>query len=367
MSQRLTRNSIRAGIIDNNFTFLDNSGNSNPKTRPPTHPPTPADMSTHFGSAHLDPIDDDTPASNSHEAEATAFAEAIGKVLKTNSSSKAKLREPDPFDGSDSRKLLTFILQSILNFRDLKDLFEDDTDKVNYVLSFLKGTALDCFKSAILDPVEPAWLSDFDLFLEELEANFGTYDPVGEAEAKLEGLQMHDSHQAMKYFIKFQQLAACVQWGDAALRHQAYNGLAKCIKDDMVHHEKPNTLVGLHKLVQAIDARYWERKGELSHETRGSSNSKQENNNSGSTQGKGSSSEQKKSTTPDLSSKLGKDGKLTPQERQRRLDNKLCLFCGTAGHIAKDCPKSSLASAKARASKSEQDKSTSSGTDSKKD
>jgi len=61
-----------------------------------------------------------------------------------------------------------------------QDLFEDDTDKVNYVLSFLKGTALDCFESAILDPVEPAWLSDFDLFLEELEANFGTYDPIGE-------------------------------------------------------------------------------------------------------------------------------------------------------------------------------------------
>jgi len=37
------------------------------------------------------------------------------------------------------------------------------------------------------------WLSDFDLFLEELEANFGTYDPVGEAEAELEGLRMHKS------------------------------------------------------------------------------------------------------------------------------------------------------------------------------
>jgi len=81
--------------------------------------------------------------------------------------------------------------------------------------------------------------------------------------------------------------------------------------------------------------------------SKGSSNSKQKNNNSSSTQGKGSTSGQKKSTTPDLSSKLGKDGKLTPQEHQRHLDNKLCLFCGTAGHIAKDCPKSSSTSAKA--------------------
>src|SRR5882724_10093438 len=50
--------------------------------------------------------------------------------------------------------------------------------------------------------------SDFNLFIEELKANFRTYNPVGEAEAKLEGLCMHESHQAMKYFIKFQQLAA---------------------------------------------------------------------------------------------------------------------------------------------------------------
>jgi len=215
-------------------------------------------MSTHFGSAHINLTDDDTPASNSHEAEATAFAEAISKVLKSNNSSKAKLQEPDPFDGSNSRKLRTFILQCKLNFRDRKDLFKDDTGKVNYVLSFLKGTALDCFESAVLDPVEPPWLLDFNLFLEELEANFGTYDPVSEAEAKLEGLRMHKSHQVMKYFIKFQQLATCIQWGNAALCCQAYNGLAKHIKDDMVHHDKLNTLAGLRKLIQVIDARYWE-------------------------------------------------------------------------------------------------------------
>src|SRR5882724_9592533 len=63
MSQHITHNSIRAGTVDDNFTFLDNSGNSNPITQPSTHPPTPANMSTHLGSAHIDPADNDTPAS----------------------------------------------------------------------------------------------------------------------------------------------------------------------------------------------------------------------------------------------------------------------------------------------------------------
>ena len=207
----------------------------------------------------------------------------------------------------------------------LQRYVQDDTNKVNYVLSYLKGTALDCFESAVLDPIKPQWLLDFDLFVKELKANFRTYNPVGEAEAKLKGLHMHKSHQATKYFIKFQQLATHVQWGNAALHWQAYNRLTKCIKDNMVHHNKLATLAGLWKLIQAIDRQYWEWKGELSCETqasgssgnkckhksdsnksdnksgKGSSNSKQKNNNSSSTQGKGSSSEQKKSTTPNLS------------------------------------------------------------------
>jgi len=96
------------------------------------------------------------------------------------------------------------------------------------------------------------------LFIKELETNSRTYNPVGEADAKPKGLHMQDNHQATKYFIKFQHLAACIQWGKAPLCRQAYNGLTKCIKDDMVHHEKPNSLSGLQKLVQAIDAQYWE-------------------------------------------------------------------------------------------------------------
>ena len=52
---------------------------------------------------------------------------------------------------------------------------------------------------------------------------------------------------------------------------------------------------------------------------------------------------------PDLTRKLGKDGKLTPQERQRHMDNSLCLFCGKMGHIAKECPKSTTITAQARA------------------
>ena len=181
---------------------------------------------------------------------------AIDAIIKSNILSKVKLRNPDAFDRSNPRKLQTFLLQCKLNFCNRQDHFQDDSVKVSYVLSFLKGTVLECFEPRLLADNEPAWLSNFGLFVQELESNFGTYNPVGEAEAELEALRMQENHQATKYFIKFTQLAARVQWGEAALLQQAYNGLTKRIKDDMVHHEKLTTLANLRKLVQAIDSCY---------------------------------------------------------------------------------------------------------------
>ena len=120
----------------------------------------------------------------------------------------------------------------------------------------------------------------------------------------------------------------------------------------MVHHNWPVTLQDLHKLVQTIDHRYWEWKAEVTRKANPMSRVDPRNNpktgkNPEATP-KGKSPENPK-PVPDFVGKLGKDGKLTPQERQRRMDNSLCLFCGKTGHIAKECPKSSAIAARARA------------------
>ena len=60
--------------------------------------------------------------------------------------------------------------------------------------------------------------------------------------------------------MEFNRLASHIQWDDHALLWQAYKGLAHHIKNEMVHHDQPITLLDLCKLVQAIDYHYWERK-----------------------------------------------------------------------------------------------------------
>ena len=95
----------------------------------------------------------------------TKLAKAIDAVVKSNLLDKVKLHKPNPFDGSSSKKLHTFLLQCKLKFQDQKDLFQDDSVKVNYILSYLKGPALNCFEPRLLEPYKPPWLSDYDFFV----------------------------------------------------------------------------------------------------------------------------------------------------------------------------------------------------------
>src|SRR6266481_9372666 len=52
------------------------------------------------------------------QSDAEVLASAIDLVVKSNLPNKVRLWDPGPFDGSDTRKLCTFILQCKLNFRD---------------------------------------------------------------------------------------------------------------------------------------------------------------------------------------------------------------------------------------------------------
>ena len=86
----------------------------------------------------------------------TVMANTINALVQSNIYSRVKLREPDMFNGSDPKKLRTFLLHCKLNFQDCPDLFPDGTTKVNYVLSYLKGSALEYFEPGLLDPTMPA-------------------------------------------------------------------------------------------------------------------------------------------------------------------------------------------------------------------
>ena len=129
-------------------------------------------------------------------------------------------------------------------------------------MSFLKGTALDYFKLFL----EPAWLKDYKLFVEELLINFSPYDALADAKAELNALIMKDNHKVTRFFVDFFQLSMLCNYNDRVLLWKVYSALLKRVKDKMANFNHPSMLQELRDLVLRINQRYWEHKAKLARE-----------------------------------------------------------------------------------------------------
>lgn len=297
------------------------------------------------------------------------FLKLLTRIIR-KPSSDITVKNPETFDGSEETKLRTFIVQCQLVFNNKPRAFKEDSKKVTFAVSYLRGQAFSWFEPYLFNTTMNGkiypFMTNYRIFLRELSENFGPRNYNSSLEAQLENLSMRENQPIAHYMVEFNSLATQIEWGNNALRHQFYTGLPNRIQDRISEVGKPAGLREMKELAQTIDARYWERQEEKSRkaprhftnsDSRNSSASKESSssapqrasnikpnagkmNSSGRTSGPSGGK-------PDLSDKLTKDGRLTPEERQRRRDHNLCMFCGLGGHIAADCRKA--ASAKGRA------------------
>ena len=101
---------------------LDMSTTHQPTPGPSTNPPQPTTNPSTGSSSAPSAI---LAARNPQPIDVTMMANTINDLVKYNLPSRVKIREPDPFDSSNPKKLCTFLLQCKLNFQDHKDLFWD--------------------------------------------------------------------------------------------------------------------------------------------------------------------------------------------------------------------------------------------------
>lgn len=357
-------------------------GQLTPVTRRSAPPPDESQVHSVPGNAP-DPDPDPDPESDPDEDSADApnlarslalLARNIADISATPKTSTAiKPRNPDTFDGTDSSKLDTFIFQCSMYISARSKDFPDEASRVTFTLSFLKGTPLDWFQTELNHSMTntgefPKWFTSYTRFLSELQRLFGPRDPVNDAMIALEALRYKDSTKVTRYTLDFNRHSRRTGWNEAALSRIYYKGLPDRLKDEISRIGKPVGLLDLQDLVATLDQRYWERQSEISrdkkpnphpHKSPERSSDTRADNRSSSTQTKGGNQQQqsrnkdqkKPSSTPSTSSSnpgnkassiadiLGPDGKLKPEERQRRMDNKLCLRCGEAGHLVNDCNK----------------------------
>jgi hypothetical protein len=320
------------------------------------------------------------PGSDTNLLLAEAIQNLNRGIRRLRPSSSTKVKEPETFDGTNPNKLREFLVSCSLVFSDRPDSFKKDEKMVRYVISYLKGSALDWFEPVLMGDIGdiPDWLYNYNAFVRELTDHFGPYDFRGDAETALSNLSMKDNQRITKYIVDFNKLASRTDWNEPALRDRFFRGLPIRIRTELLRGGKPKTLIKMRLKAQQIDQAHWITKDEIAKDAKpttssdtkkdgdpkqsssfkkrpypGSDNRSSANSGSRSSSftpaNSSSSKPSSSSKKPDISDKLGKDGKLRTDERKRRMEKNLCLYCGAGGHSAKDCRKASSSSTRGRA------------------
>jgi hypothetical protein len=247
--------------------------------------------------------------------------------------------DPKPFTGEDRTLLQPFLLTLRLRLQDRPGEFPDEQSKLRYAMLRLEGPAL----KQVMHLVRPDRinLATFEDFASTLEEAYGDPDRVSTAERGLAKLRQ-GNRDFVTYHAEFQRLVADVDWNDAAKRAAFHRGLCDELKDILSTQDIPEDWHEYVALVKKRDSQFRARKAELHRHTVPTK--------SVPTPAAHSTPSTPAQNTPHpTSSGSGHLGpapmdlsaarrRLSPEERQKRIDENRCLYCGGFNHLARDCP-----------------------------
>ena len=201
------------------------------------------------------------------------LAEILGQLANTlnanqtsrpNTNSRGtKARISNTFSSTEPNKLNNFLFQCRLYFCANLVQFDMDIAKINFTMTYLTGVAQDWFEVGLNQEdqgILQDWLSNWNLFVDELHQHFGLSDPVGKAANMLDNLHMKPGNKISTYNVDFMRYASQLGWGNSVLCHHYYQGLPNQIQDSISTWEqgKPTSFQDMYVLAMPIDHHSWE-------------------------------------------------------------------------------------------------------------
>ena len=266
-------------------------------------------------------------------------------VLAPPNVREPKIASPKPFEG-DFELCRGFLVQCELIFTHQPSRYASDGARVAFILSLLSGRALRWATAAV--DQSNGLATNYSAFRTEFRAVFDHPEDGGDAASRLHSIQQ-GSRSVADYTLEFRILAADSGWGDKALQSAYRRGLSEAVKDGLLR-DRPTSYNALIELALQMDQRLRERRAERAHrapmmytkpthvETRAHPNP--------------APVSYVPPTHPPLVPRsvsspvtpqteepmqLGRS-RLAAEERERRFQQRLCLYCGLAGHVIRDCP-----------------------------
>ena len=263
-------------------------------------------------------------------AAAAAAAAALPPVQPVR---EAHVPDPQHYSG-DMGKCGSFLLQCSLIFNQKPATYSSSASKIAFIMGLLQGKALDWAAAAWQS--DPLIRNNFDIFEKELRKVFDHPVKGREASKKLLTLSQ-GSRSVAEYSVDFRTLAAEAGWDDAALQTVFINGLSEQLKDELALKEDSNDIDSLVSTAIKIDNRLRERRRERSTKQFSSTTPRHTSRVPFSVPPTVSSGQSQNLLSEVEPMQLGR-AKLTPAERQKRIQAGECIYCGQLGHFISTCP-----------------------------
>lgn len=238
---------------------------------------------------------------------------------------------PERFSG-DLKKFRAFKNACTLYFALQPRTFASEVVKVGFAISLLSEEP-QAWAHGLMESGSQV-LNTIDTFFESMSQLYDDPQRMATAEAILHHL-VQGRRPIEDYTVEFRKWAADTNWNEPALRYQYRQGLSKLLKDELARMETPASLEELIQAATKLDRRLRERRSERFQNPRPAWTASRLQPipiSSPITAGP--------TTLPDSEPmQFGLiQPPLTSEERQRRRQSNLCLYCGGAGHFLRNCP-----------------------------
>lgn len=264
-------------------------------------------------------------------AEAQAFA-ATPPLLPPR---EPHVPDPEHYSG-DMGKCGGFLLQCSLVFSQRPATYSSSASKIAFIMGLLQGKALD-WATAVWQN-DPLIRNNFEVFQNELRKVFD--HPVKGKEASKRLLNLSQGPRSVaEYSVEFRTLAAEAGWDDTALQSVFTNGLSEQLKDELALKDDSHDLDSLVSTAIKIDNRLRERRRERTtrHVTSSTTSRSAPPRVVFSAPSTATCGQPPPASSEVEPMQLGR-AKLTPAERQRRIQSGECIYCGQLGHFLITCP-----------------------------
>ena len=240
-------------------------------------------------------------------------------------STRRKLPDPEAFTGKPE-EVRSFVARVRNVISGEKDTFADESMRIAYLASLLRGIAFQWYENYLLELQRLAQIARQDLVLvfdricEELILNFA--DPLEEENALRQLRTISQGRDSVRdYALKFRTLAARTKHQEYYLAERFVEGLAIRIQQQLILAiPSPKTLNEKIHMAAQIEAMLKQFTARAPQSPYGNPPAAQ--------------APRVYGTQPS-----GKRGPLTLAEKDKRRREGLCMYCGDSAHAIADCPK----------------------------